>query len=120
MDDPPPSPIPEDTHPNPHAATVEDLDDDLDEHRDPEDEFIERFPMEYRAGFPIQRSPSVYEYHRQRLQAENKDMWSPFQNEGHWDMAKWLVNSGVSQNKINSFLKLPIVRPWLTCRLYYA
>ncbi|KZT36316.1 hypothetical protein SISSUDRAFT_965712, partial [Sistotremastrum suecicum HHB10207 ss-3] len=107
---PPPSPTPEDTHPIPHAATVEDLEDDFDEPRDPEDEFIERFPMDYRAGSPIQRSPSVYEYHRQRLQTENKEMWSPFQNEGHWDMAKWLVNSGVSQNKINSFLKLPIVQ----------
>ncbi|KZS96521.1 hypothetical protein SISNIDRAFT_407267 [Sistotremastrum niveocremeum HHB9708] len=111
MDDPPFLP-PLDDHLNENtgsrAATVEDADDDPDASQDPEDEFVERFPVESRAGYPLRSCPSIYESHRIRLQAEDKEMWSPFESEGHWDLAKWLATSGVSQNKINSFLKLPV------------
>ncbi|KAF8799293.1 hypothetical protein BYT27DRAFT_7040688, partial [Phlegmacium glaucopus] len=32
--------------------------------------------------------------------------WAPFESEDEWELARWLMTSGVSQTKIDSFLKL--------------
>ena len=37
------------------------------------------------------------------------ELWSPFSNEEEWELAKWLTTSGVSQARIDEFLKLSIV-----------
>ncbi|KZT41036.1 hypothetical protein SISSUDRAFT_971931, partial [Sistotremastrum suecicum HHB10207 ss-3] len=34
----------------------------------------------------------------------------PFQTEEEWELARWLVNSGTSQNKIKDFLQLPLIQ----------
>jgi hypothetical protein len=36
--------------------------------------------------------------------------WAPFETEEEWELAKWLMTSGVSQKKTDSFLKLKTVR----------
>lgn len=73
------------------------------------DTFIEEYPAISRAGHPISHHPSIYEQHASRLKSENQSIWGTFRNEEEWDLAKWLVNCGVSQNKLKSFFKLPIV-----------
>ena len=42
--------------------------------------------------------------HRQRL--AGKVLWDPFANKEEWELAQWLVESGVSQRNIDRFLKL--------------
>jgi len=42
--------------------------------------------------------------HRQRL--AGKAPWDPFINEEEWELAQWLVETGVSQRNIDRFLKL--------------
>jgi len=40
--------------------------------------------------------------------------WSPFSSVEDWDYARWIMESGLSQRKINSMLKLDIVSEWIT------
>jgi hypothetical protein len=32
--------------------------------------------------------------------------WMPFESENEWELARWLMTSGVSQKQIDEFLKL--------------
>ncbi|KAJ3924658.1 MAG: hypothetical protein NXY57DRAFT_879277, partial [Lentinula lateritia] len=41
---------------------------------------------------------------------EGLEPWSPFQNKGEWELARWLMESGASQGKIDQFLKLTKVQ----------
>lgn len=49
----------------------------------------------------------------QRLKDEQtwagKEPWSPFSSVADWDYARWIMESDLSQQKINSMLKLDIV-----------
>ncbi|KZT36497.1 hypothetical protein SISSUDRAFT_989170, partial [Sistotremastrum suecicum HHB10207 ss-3] len=71
---------------------------------------IENFDPSKCAGAAIGRHPSVFEQHADRLKALEQGIWGPFKNEEEWGLGKWLATCGVSQNKINTFMKLPIVQ----------
>ncbi|KAJ3725296.1 hypothetical protein C8R42DRAFT_576029, partial [Lentinula raphanica] len=48
-------------------------------------------------------------YRREQIQA-GVQPWSPFQSEDEWELARWLMESGASQGKIDEFLKLKKIR----------
>jgi hypothetical protein len=70
-------------------------------------DFIEDFPGE--AGTPGKVEKTVFE----KIRLTQETPWYPFTGHTEWELARWLMTSGVSQNNRESFLKLPIVR---TCR----
>lgn len=51
--------------------------------------------------------------HRQRL--ANNAPWDPFVDKEEWELAQWLVETGVSQRNIDKFLKLKKVIWTHTC-----
>jgi hypothetical protein len=93
-------------------ATVENSDkEDLDE----EDvdggavdaRFIEDFPRP--AGLPHSADKtrrSNFEHHLDEQKKAGDAPWAPFESEDEWELARWLITSGVSQTKMDSFLKL--------------
>jgi hypothetical protein len=70
-------------------------------------EFIEDFPGE--AGTPGRRKKTPFEKLRKAQREENQEPWSPFADEAEWELARWLMTAGMSQTKIDEYLKLPIV-----------
>jgi hypothetical protein len=71
-------------------------------------EFIEDYPAE--AGMPGPgRKKTPFEKLKKAQQVEDKELWSPFANEEEWELAKWLMTAGVSQARVDEYLKLHIV-----------
>jgi hypothetical protein len=84
-------------------ATIEEVPD--------EDEcFTQDFPAAFQAGAVFEKCKTEFE----KLQAEQKTggqaPWYPFESEEEWDLAQWLMTSGLSQSKTDDFLKLKKVR----------
>jgi hypothetical protein len=73
-------------------------------------EFIEDFPGD--AGTPGNMKLTAFEEKRRTQEG----LWYPFDGQGEWELARWLMTSGVSQNKRESFLKLPILRTFQQMR----
>lgn len=85
-------------------ASAEDADvDDASETR-----WIEEFP--YPAGIPIGEGVSCFEKWRRDQKKRNEPPWSPFKSREEWELARWLITSGVSQRKIDALLELKMVR----------
>jgi hypothetical protein len=86
-------------------ATVEDVEDEDDITQD--SRFIEGFPRP--AGLPHsadETRSSKFERHLYEQKKTGDVPWAPFETEDEWELARWLMTSGVSQTKIDSFLKL--------------
>lgn len=59
--------------------------------------------------------PTAWE---QRLEADidaKREPWHSFNSMDDWDVAKWLMTSGVSQTEMNKFLQLGKVRLTISC-----
>lgn len=94
---------------SPTRATVED---EADEPADCDDTYVEAYPKP--AGTPIGQGEGTFEAYR-KYQVDNEEApWAPFESEAEWELGRWLMTAGVSQNKINDFLKLNKVRDTLT------
>ena len=86
-------------------ATVEDVEDEDDITED--SRFIEDFPEP--AGLPHSADKtrlSDFERHLYEQKKAGDAPWAPFETEDEWELARWLMTSGMSQTKIDSFLKL--------------
>ncbi|THU86074.1 hypothetical protein K435DRAFT_805378 [Dendrothele bispora CBS 962.96] len=64
------------------------------------------------AGTPLSDVPvsTAFECLREKQQAEKSEPWAPFQTEKEWELAHWLMGSGVSQKKIDEFCKLKVIQ----------
>ncbi|CAK5272543.1 unnamed protein product [Mycena citricolor] len=49
---------------------------------------------------------SAFDTLRQQQVQEGKMAWAPFESRADWELAQWLVTSGVSQKSLDTFLKL--------------
>lgn len=50
------------------------------------------------------------DYHEARMEAGLQEHpWAPFESEEEWELARWLLRSGLSQAEIDRYLKLDIV-----------
>lgn len=108
-----PSPGPEGNVQSARRTTVED---ELEEPANVEDTYIEAYPRP--AGTPKGRGEGTFEAHRKLQQEAGDSPWAPFESEEEWELGRWLMTSGVSQNKVNDFLKLKNVRILLTSDTY--
>jgi hypothetical protein len=68
---------------------------------------VDRFP---RAGTGLRQSKTSFERIRARQEKQERPPWYPFESKSEWELAKWLVESGVTGKKIDEFLKLEKVR----------
>ena len=94
-----------------HQATNNDVanaDGDHGDHASGEARWIEEFPS--LAGVPIGEGVSCFEKWRRNQKNKNEPPWSPFESCEEWELAQWLITSGISQKKIDTFLKLKTVR----------
>ena len=72
-------------------------------------EFIQDFPGE--AGTPGKTKRTRFEKIRHSQEKAGQPCWGPFEDEDEWELARWLMTANVSQNRRETFLKLPIVCP---------
>ncbi|KAK6977749.1 hypothetical protein R3P38DRAFT_2747985, partial [Favolaschia claudopus] len=90
-------------HPRP---TVEEVEDE-------EDKFIQPFHPQYQAGAIFRdEQPFETEYKslRREQEKENLPPSAPFETREEWELAQWLMTSGISQGKMDELLKLKAVR----------
>jgi hypothetical protein len=81
----------------------------LEEVEDEDDRWVQDFPEGLKAGAVIDECNSQFEKLRRTQKTERQEPWYPFQNEDEWEMARWLMTSGLSQGKIDQYLKLKSV-----------
>lgn len=86
---------------SPRRATVED---ELDEPAAVDDTYIEAYPRP--AGTTHGQGESAFAAYRRGQVEDGQSPWSPFESAEEWELAQWLMTSGVSQKKVNDFLKL--------------
>lgn len=99
-----------------HRTTVEDVEDDdtndprstYYNHEASQDPWVRDFPSP--AGSPIRECQTKFQEFRNRQRDRGDEPWAPFKSEADWELARWLMESGASQTKIDSFLKLESVR----------
>jgi hypothetical protein len=97
---PPESPQARETS-RPPSAIVEDIDDEVD---NPNVQWVNDFPNP--AGSTSGPCATEFEQHQRAQRAEKQEPWSPFESQDEWELARWLMTVGVSQAKMDSFLKL--------------
>jgi hypothetical protein len=49
---------------------------------------------------------TIYEQIRREKTECGEAPWAPFESQDDWELARWLMKTGVSQSEINNFLKL--------------
>ena len=81
---------------------------DASESDDVELEFVEDFEGE--AGTPGKMKRTPFEKIRDEQKKAGEHVLGKFADADEWGMAQWLMTAGVSQNRREAFLKLPIVR----------
>ncbi|KAJ7121947.1 hypothetical protein C8R43DRAFT_1148665, partial [Mycena crocata] len=86
----------------PHATVEEVADDD--------DDWVQPFPEEQAAGATYAECRTQFERMRDEQKQGNLEPWHPFESEEEWELAHWMMTSGISQTKTESFLKLRKVR----------
>jgi hypothetical protein len=91
-----------------------DEDEDVEDFRPTNVNFIVDYPAEARAGATLEASQDGLETRFEKIkrtqQHAGSKPWAPFNSLADWELAQWLVQSGVSQQEIDKFLKLELVR----------
>jgi hypothetical protein len=115
---PPPTPIPEPTTSadfeqadgpgkGPKKVTVEEIEDEEAPGRTKYSKrWWQSFPGPAGVTKPGEREETAFESVRADKMASGEAPWEPFESEEDWQLARWLIMSGVSQAEINSFLKM--------------
>lgn len=57
----------------------------------------------------LRSDKTLFEQYYDLRKAAGVSEWAPFEDKEEWELARWLIQS-VGQNRIDEFLKLPIVR----------
>ncbi|KAF7290282.1 hypothetical protein MIND_01342200 [Mycena indigotica] len=114
--------------PSPRSPTVEEVDDDTTNDPistyDPQYLHRQSYPAERKAGERQWRDKTPFEEWRDQREAKGEDACSPFPSLDDWDVARWLVRSGLSQGSIDEFLHLKNVQgkldpPFATSRAFF-
>ncbi|KAM5539179.1 hypothetical protein V8D89_007052 [Ganoderma adspersum] len=58
----------------------------------------------------LRKAKTVFEELRDKKHAKHEDSFAPFANREEWELASFLVRSGLSQEQIDDYLMLPITR----------
>ncbi|KZP20961.1 hypothetical protein FIBSPDRAFT_1021562 [Athelia psychrophila] len=102
----------EDDEPEPVSkrARVEEVEDEQAPPILGREPFVEPYPEEKEAGKIYGRARTNFEEIRVKQQSEGKEPWAPFESEAEWEVARWMMRSGISQRETESFLKLEKIR----------
>ncbi|KAF8999512.1 hypothetical protein BDQ17DRAFT_1328249 [Cyathus striatus] len=93
-----------------HACVEEEQEQEQEENEDSGQQwYIEDFPLESKAGTLIWQSRTKFEDLKSNQCAAGNEPWHPFADEADWKLAHWLTTSGVSQKKLEDFLKLKVI-----------
>ncbi|KAJ7725295.1 hypothetical protein DFH07DRAFT_758708 [Mycena maculata] len=84
-------------------ATVEEVEDE-------DARWVQDYPEEKEAGVPLEKCKTFFEKYRADQKREGHAPWYPFESKEEWELARWLMTSGLSQKKTDEFLKLKSVR----------
>jgi hypothetical protein len=91
-------------------------DEDYSESTPPETRWREDFP--HQAGHGLRREPTMFEALHSSQVANKESVWGAFSDEGDWEVARWLLNSGTTQAFTNKFLELKKVSEKICCRVH--
>lgn len=71
----------------------------------------ERFVQDFTpaAGVIKGEADTQFEALREDQNRSDDPPWAPFETKKEWELARWLMICGISQSKINDFLKMEIV-----------
>jgi hypothetical protein len=61
---------------------------------------------------------SDFEHLRESQRSSGEQPWAPFSSVDEWDYARWIMESGLSQKKIEEMLKLDIVSRYSLCEVH--
>ena len=89
-----------------HRVTVEEVPDE-DEGGIPRKLWIEDFPLP--AGSPLGKGETHFDAFRSKIKASEAHPWTPFESKEEWELARWLMTSGMTQKAIDEYLKLKII-----------
>lgn len=82
----------------------------MEEVEDEDARWVQDFPDKVQAGAAFGPCETQFEECRRQQKGEGHEPWYPFQSEEEWELARWLMTSGLSQSKTDDFLKLKSVR----------
>ncbi|KIJ36119.1 hypothetical protein M422DRAFT_261445 [Sphaerobolus stellatus SS14] len=71
---------------------------------------LQEFPSEYEAGKRRGTRQTRWERMRDDRVSGHKDRWGGFEDQEQWELARWMMKSGLSQGEIDKFLKLSITQ----------
>ncbi|KIJ31667.1 hypothetical protein M422DRAFT_266567 [Sphaerobolus stellatus SS14] len=71
---------------------------------------LQEFPSEYEAGKRRGTRQTCWERMRDDRVSGHKDRWGGFEDQEQWELACWMMKSGLSQGEIDKFLKLSITQ----------
>ncbi|KAF7318519.1 hypothetical protein HMN09_00361800 [Mycena chlorophos] len=91
-------------------VTVEEVEDEGDGQGNVAGPWVEDFPEELRAGEAIRACKTEFQRLREDQKLRGESPWFPFKDIEEWELARWLVTSGLTQSKTEEFLKLKAVR----------
>ena len=92
----------------PGRVTVEEVE-DVDAGGIPKKPWVGEFPTA--AAKTLRRARTFFEELLKKKKREDVSNYAPFSSCEDWELAKWLVKEGLSQEAIDRYLALPIVRP---------
>ncbi|KAI0730422.1 hypothetical protein C8Q76DRAFT_566105, partial [Earliella scabrosa] len=87
-------------------VTVEEVPDEGDSDI-PSNPWVEDFPQP--VGTTYGEDATYFEHFRRMKEAKGEHPWMPFESEEEWELARWLMTSGLSKKAIDDYLKLKIV-----------
>jgi hypothetical protein len=85
------------------AATVEEVEDE-------DARYYQSFPEDRCAGAIFEKCQTHFQKMREEQEKQGRAPWEPFESEDEWELARWLMTSGLSQKKTDEYLKLKKVR----------
>ncbi|KAJ7697259.1 hypothetical protein B0H17DRAFT_1197650 [Mycena rosella] len=87
---------------SPERATMEEVEDE-------DDGWFQSFPPEKAAGAILEKCKTQFERLCEEQKKGGHAPWAPFESQEEWELARWLITSGLSQTKTDKFLKLKTV-----------
>ena len=69
--------------------------------------WVEDYPGN--AGKTYSKGQSYFECWREAQKENGYEPWAPFEDLEEWELSQWIMQSGLTQNATDKYLKLPIV-----------
>ncbi|KAJ7737447.1 hypothetical protein DFH07DRAFT_753069 [Mycena maculata] len=82
----------------------------VEEVEDEDERYVDDFPADMKAGKIWGQRETYFETLRNEHKSAGNPPWYPFESEEEWELARWLMTSGLSQKKTDEYLKLKTVR----------